>query len=349
MKAHELRNSKIEIITEGNSFTLEKFIRTFHDSPFSSDLKIYLLEFLSAAPNITVQTSGSSGRPKQFLVNKTHMINSARASLDYFDLKPGDSVLLSLSMTSIGGRMQVVRALLGDLKLVMIPPSNNPLKDLPYKVDFAPMVPLQVTGSLDLIDEKVGTLIIGGAPLMPEQRKQMAKLKKTRVYQTYGMTETLSHIAVRRLDLEKEQPYEAMPNVKFSVNDNGCLVIDAPHLGAENLETTDVVELVDGTHFFWQGRADLVINSGGIKIHPEEVEERLEDVIDTPFFVFGIPDKDFGEKLILVVEGPERHIVFPDGMGYQKPRDVFFIPELVKTHTGKLDRIKTVEAVLKDK
>lgn len=312
----------------------------------------FLLDWLYPKSTLLVNTSGSTGKPKTITLEKSKMMASAKATGSYFDLHEGTKALHCLSFNYIAGKMMLVRALTLGWQLEVVFPNKKPLSQTKIEFDFAAMVPLQVMGSMDDL-HRVKQIIVGGAPVSAVLEKQLQAVP-AKMYATYGMTETITHVAIKKLNhrTREEQElnaYEALPGVSFSVDERHCLVIDAPDVSSEKVVTNDVVDLLSNTRFKWQGRADFVINSGGVKIHPEQVEQVLDLVIDAPFFVSSIPDEALGEKVVLVIEGNED--IFPeiDYVGlepYETPKEIFFVKELSYTTTGKINRKDSLKGLL---
>jgi O-succinylbenzoic acid--CoA ligase len=292
-----------------------------------------------------LQTSGSTGKPKFISVKKKWMKNSAQLTGKTFGLKEGDSVLLCIPMKYVAGKMMVVRALELGLDLKVVEPSSSPLKNINDSIDFAAMVPLQLENSLNELD-KVKILIVGGGQVSPQLVEKLQNIS-TQIYETYGMTETLTHVAIKPLNGPgKSELFQALDGVHFEIDDKGCLVIHAPMLNPESIVTNDIVELVDKSSFRWLGRFDNVINSGGIKIIPEVVEAKLATVIlNRRFFIAGVADESLGEKVILVVEGESVNITLESLEKYEKPKDIYFIPKFVETKSGKIHRQTTLSLI----
>ena len=238
------------------------------------ELQEFLNEWNNNSQFISVETSGSTGTPKTLLVEKEKMIASARMTCQFLRLKPHDKALLCMSLKHIGAKMMVVRSLIANLDLLVTPPSKNPLADITEPLNFVAMVPLQVYNSMQNPTEyerlkRIEKLIIGGGQI---DEKMEAELKNfpNEVWSTYGMTETLSHIAMRRINgTAASQWYQPLPGINISTQTDGCLIIDAPHLSKESIVTNDIVEINANNEFKILGRKDNVINSGGIKIQIE--------------------------------------------------------------------------------
>jgi len=304
------------------------------DCTVFGDVRSFVADWLSPKATMELQTSGSTGMPKTISVDKRLMRNSACMTGLRFGLRAGDSALLCLPMQYVAAKMMVVRALVLGLELKVV----EPAKVIQESADFAAMVPLQLENSLEYIGG-VRTLLVGGAPV---SEVLSAKLQgvDTAVYETYGMTETLTHVAVRRLNgSDKSDFFEAIGDIRFDIDERGCLVIFAPELNPEPVVTTDVVDLVDKRRFRWLGRYDNVINSGGVKIFPEVVERKLCGAFgDRRYFVGGRPDDVLGERVVLFVEGKAGEIVLPQLERYEEPREIVFVEKFEETVSGKIRR-----------
>lgn len=315
----------------------------------------FLFDWFSS-DELTVQTSGSTGKPKPIQLKKEFMINSALATGSFFNLQENTSALLCLSPDYIAGKMMLVRALTLGWKLDVVEPIGNPLKNIEKEYDFSAMVPMQLQSSLPYI-YKVRKLIVGGGVVSIDLKEKLQNIS-TKVFATYGMTETITHIAVKKLNnyntLERNGAnfYKTLPNVKIYIDERSCLAIEASIVSKEFIITNDVVQLVSENQFEWLGRFDNVINSGGIKLHPEKIEEKLTTVIKQRFFVTGIPDEILGEKLVLIVEGDKDEsltntISSLDKMSkYEKPKEIYFVKQFVETETKKIQRAKTLRKIL---
>ena len=295
-------------------------------------LEDFLSEWNNDSDRVLVHTSGSTGKPKPMMVEKKRMLNSARITCDFLGLKPGDSALLCMSLDYIAGKMVVVRSIERHLHLISVSPSGHPLKDINLKdangkdvngeITFAAMVPMQVYNTLQVPEERerlthIRHLIIGGGAIDASLEKELRSLPgNIAIWSTYGMTETLSHIALRRINgAEASEWYQPFDSVKISQTEEGCLVIDAPLVCAETLVTNDIVEIesyiynkvekhdkVEKLRFRIKGRKDNVICSGGIKIQIEEVEALLKPHLEKPFMIAKKKDEKFGEIAVLLTE-----------------------------------------------
>ena len=316
----------------------------------------FLQEWFSISDTIQVKTSGSTGKPKTIQLKKEFMINSALSTGVFFELPEKTTALLCMSTDYIAGKMMLVRAVILGWHLDIEAPVSNPLKRLKKQYDFSAMVPMQLQNSLSEI-YKIKKLIVGGGIVSDELVKELKDIS-THVFATFGMTETITHIAVKKLNHLKNVAlseeggafYKTLPHVNISIDNRNCLIINAPKVSEEVVVTNDVVEIVSASEFRWLGRYDNVINSGGIKLHPEEIEKKLSQIIFQRFFVAGIPDSLLGEKLILVIEGQQTSFEFDDVKGltkYQTPKSVYFVAKFVETATNKVQRFKTLDLLFK--
>lgn len=323
-------------------------------SDFEKSIGNFLSDWLDEKSTIEVQTSGSTGTPKNILLKKQHMVNSALATGEYFDLKKGNTAFLCLPTDYIAGKMMLVRAMILGLELDYVEPTSSPLSGLSKDYDFAAMVPLQLENSLKEI-EMIKTLIVGGT-VVSRSLKEKVQEKNTAVFETYGMTETITHVAVTRINGVVEYfdsaqhklrriHFNAIPNVAFSIDKRDCLVISAPKVSNNPVITNDIVNLISETKFEWLGRYDTIINSGGIKLFPEQIEEKLSSLLSNRFFVAGIPDEKLGQKLVLIVEGEidsnELIRILDEFVALERfevPKNIYALPEFVTTDTGKIRR-----------
>jgi len=323
-------------------------------------LEDFLSEWNNDSDRVLVHTSGSTGKPKPMMVEKKRMLNSARITCDFLGLKPGDSALLCMSLDYIAGKMVVVRSIERHLHLISVSPSGHPLKNIDLKdvngkdvngeITFAAMVPMQVYNTLQVPEERerlthIRHLIIGGGAIDASLEKELQALPgNIAIWSTYGMTETLSHIALRRINgAEASEWYQPFDSVKISQTEEGCLVIDAPLVCAETLVTNDIVE-IEKLRFRIKGRKDNVICSGGIKIQIEEVEEFLKPHLEKPFMLAKKKDEKFGEIAVLLTEDEDLKKVeatirrLLSDHKYWIPREFRYVDHLPLTETGKPKR-----------
>ena len=321
----------------------------------------FIDEWNNDSAYVEVKTSGSTGEPKRMLVEKRRMLNSARITCDFLGLKPGDTALLCMSTEYIAGKMMVVRSIERGLRLIEVEPCGHPLADnyqlstINYQLNFAAMVPMQVYNSLQVPEEKerlmaIRHLIIGGGAIDEAMEAELRTFPHA-VWSTYGMTETLSHIALRRISgPEASEWYTPFATVKLSTTGEGCLVIDAPEVCAQRLTTNDIVELKPDGRFRIRGRKDNVICSGGIKIQIEEVEQTLKKYMRVPYIISKRKDEKFGEIVVLLTEGDTAEAqticeqVLPK---YHQPKVYLHVNQIPLTETGKPARKKAEELARK--
>ncbi|WP_246865748.1 AMP-binding protein [Croceivirga thetidis] len=312
--------------------------------PFEKAIGDFICDWFSKNDFVEVQTSGSTGKPKTIRIEKRFMVNSALATGSFFNLNAGDTALLCLPAEFIAGKMMLVRAMVLGLHLDFVSPSSSPLQENKSDYDFCAMVPLQVENSIENL-HRLNKLIIGGAPISNSLKNKLGNLE-TKFFETYGMTETITHIAAKRLN---DEFFKVLPGVSVSIDDRGCLVINAPIISKTEVVTNDLVTVDSESSFKWLGRFDNIINSGGVKLIPEVIEKKLSSEIKGRFFVSGVPDHTLGEKLILVVEGQEvpklkeALSTLPSLKRFELPKSIHFIPYFKETGSGKINRTKTLE------
>ncbi|KQC29269.1 AMP-binding protein [Flagellimonas eckloniae] len=325
--------------------------------PFEGLIGDFLLDWISESPTLEVLTSGSTGKPKKIVLKKEHMVNSAMATGSHFNMDSGKKALLCLPCSGIAGKMMLVRAMVLGWELDYMEPSSEPLANTTKVYDFSAMVPLQAEKSLEKLSQ-IKTLIIGGASISSNLKEKLYSIPSN-IFETYGMTETITHIAVKRIDDSSvrssgvETYFNTLPNIKVSTDERGCLVIDAPTIANAKVVTNDIVELIDETHFKWLGRYDSIINSGGVKLIPEQIEEKLSKIIMSRFFIAGIPDEALGQKLVLLVEVENldkeellQKIKALDSITrYEVPKEIYAISSFVETKSNKVNRSKTMETL----
>ena len=315
------------------------FIKEGED--FEKPVGDFLLDWFDSKNYIEMQTSGTTGEPKMISISKQAMVDSALATGDFFDLQPGNKALQCLPVKYVAGKMMLVRAMILGFDLEFVAPSSHPLDNNEFEFDFLAMVPLQAQNSISEL-KNVKKMIVGGASINKTLEKQLLKLP-TDVYETYGMTETITHIAARKLG---EKAFTVLPNVTISYDDRNCLVIHAPRISDEVIITNDIVELVNENQFIFLGRMDNVINSGGIKLIPEQIEEKLAGKIQQRFFVAAKPDNELGQKVVLVIEGDQQEFdnsLYDALDKYEKPKEMIFVPKFKETPNGKILRKESMK------
>jgi o-succinylbenzoate---CoA ligase len=333
-------------------------------SAFEETTFDFIRQWISGAESFTLHTSGSTGTPKQITVTRNQLRQSALRTINVLGLTPRQTVLVCLDTKYIAGKMMLVRAFEGNLKIVATEPAANPFQSLSptTAIDFAAFVPLQLQELLR--DSKnfaqlntLHQIIVGGAPVNSWLEQDLQKLN-CRVYGTYGMTETVSHIALQLLNgPEKADCFQVLAGIAIEQDERGCLIIQLPEF-PEKIVTNDLIELLDAHRFRWQGRWDSVINSGGYKISPEKVEAEVDRVLAASslhgaHFVGGIPDEKLGQKLILVLEGKpltveqENHII--DKLReilhpFEVPKQIRYSNRIIRTDTGKINRMQSLKS-----
>lgn len=310
---------------------------------FQKALGDFLIDWFDDKTYIEMNTSGTTGAPKLIRVEKEAMVSSALSTGDFFDLNPGNKVLHCLPVDYVAGKMMFVRSFILGLDMDFVEPNSHPLEYNDVKYDFAAMVPLQAKNSLSKLTN-IKKIIIGGVKIHKSLEQELVKLPNE-IYETYGMTETITHIAAKRVG---ERAFTVLPNVTVSSNENNCLVVHAKKINPEPIVTNDIVEIVSDKQFVWLGRFDNVINSGGIKLIPEKIEEKLSTHIPRRYFVYGQADDVLGEKVVLYVEGEPIAIdeeVFSVLDKYEKPKNIVFIPKFTVTATGKIVRKESIDSL----
>jgi O-succinylbenzoic acid--CoA ligase len=329
---------------------------------------LFCRQWLSGQEEFTIHTSGSTGTPKPIVLHRKQMTASARMTGQALGLASGDKALVCLNTAYIAGIMMLVRCMELQMEAHIVSPSSNPLEELPtdLSIDFAAFVPLQVQTMLGKASStlpalnKMKAIIVGGAPVSFALEQEIRQIEAS-VYSTYGMTETVSHIALRQLNnSQRTDLYKAFDEVELGTDSRGCLTIRSVLTGGDKLATNDLVELIGEHQFRWLGRADQVINSGGVKIHPAITEQKLEKVfydlnVSARFFITAIPDDKLGETVILFIEGYQDQInaeEFKQTMirhlsRFEIPKKILFTDQFLETATSKVDRLKTKDSHLK--
>lgn len=308
------------------------------------DLGVFLLDWLDDKETIELTTSGTTGVPKVITIKKQSMVHSAIATGNFFNLHPQDKALLCLPARYIAGKMMIVRAMMLGLELDIMVPSSHLDDLLPHKAyDFVAIVPLQAENSLDKLHQ-FKKIIIGGAKVSDDLASKLKNIKSD-IYETYGMTETITHIAAKKIG---EAYFNVLEHVSISNDERNCLVIDAQSVSDEKVITNDIVEILNEKQFKWIGRYDNVINSGGIKLFPEQIEAKLASKIGNRFFITSLPDDVLGSKVVLIIEGSEQVIdttIFNSLDKFEKPKEILFVSEFVETETKKINRIRTLKKI----
>jgi O-succinylbenzoic acid--CoA ligase len=333
--------------------TLLKESEHTHQSSFQ-----LIQDWLTDKQSFLFTTSGSTGTPKPIELNRSQLETSARGTIQALTLKAADHFLVCMNTSFIGGAMLIIRALLVDANITLKEPSSNPLKLIPdnHSYTFASFAPLQLFPIIqNVYSEKerlsrFKQILVGGGILDSQLEKEIAALP-VKVFHTYGMTETVSHIALR--EIGKQETYTKIANVQLKTDNRGCLAICCAATNNDWVQTNDVVELLDSCSFIFLGRADDVINSGGIKIWPNKIEQIIRERLTTfatNVFVYGIPDAKLGQKLIAVIETSYESSLLPSLLKsepnltkYEVPKQYFTLPSFEYTPTGKINKAETLK------
>jgi len=344
------KTSNQQIILNHSTYNLNKTnwndLKTFYEGKsWWIGIISFLEKWSDNSHTITLKTSGSTGEPKLIEIEKAKMMVSAKKTCDFFQLNQHSTGLLCLSADYIAGQMMLVRAIVSGMGLICVEPSGNPVQNLHQPIDFAAMVPYQVQQSIQTSDKfaLIKNLIIGGGQVSKSLVQQLSD-SQVKVYETFGMTETLSHIALREIAPVAQPEFKILQGITISSTTENCLVIDYPELEPGQLVTNDVVEIISDTAFRWIGRKDFVINSGGIKINPEEIENKIHHLIPGRYCIIGLPDQKLGEKVVLIIEGKmvdDRQFL----SNLRKMLPPYFVPKEIRqvavfplTESGKIKR-----------
>ncbi|WP_185858316.1 AMP-binding protein [Blattabacterium cuenoti] len=325
-----------------------------NNSNWKKDIFSFLNNWYKNNPILMISTSGTTGTPKKIFLEKKYMIERAIKTVHFLKLeKKKIKGLLCLSAGFIAAKMFLVRAIIFKWKIYCIPPSSNPLKNINKYFDISSMVPMQVFFSLKYL-KYIKILLIGGSSIPNFLEKKLKKIS-TICYATYGMTETLGHIAIKKINGVREHSfYQSFDDINISIDKRNCLGIFSTCCMDKFIQTNDIVRIISNNTFVWIGRYDNIINSGGIKIIPELVEKKISHFIpfDKRFFISSIPDKILGEKIILIIEGnpfslkiPE--FVFNGKKKFYKPKNIFFISHFIENPLGKIKRKETTKSLIK--
>ncbi len=351
----------VSLLLNGVNYTDEKLVAPSSvgietgktGADWQQTLHQFLLNWMDKSDFITVNTSGSTGKPKQIQLSKERMMNSAFMTGKYFGFKSGQTALLCLPCDYIAGKMMVVRSIMWGLDLQLVPPTGNPMANIDQPIDFAAMIPLQVANIFEQSPEKFGLikkLIIGGGKVDAQLQAKLQTIP-TECYATYGMTETITHVAIKGLNGEHQSDYfQGLSNIQFATDTRGCLTINAPRLSEKLVVTNDIVDLKNTQQFEWLGRIDNVINTGGVKVFPEKIEAKLEELITSRFFITSFPDKKLENKVVLIIESgkwiKEKINVLKIDLKqvlskFEQPKAIYFIEQFEETPTKKIQRQRT--------
>ena len=327
----------------------------------------FLQQWSSGQESFTIHTSGSTSTPKPIEISRNQMEASAKMTAQALSLDRADNALVCLNTSFIAGKMMLVRGLVCDLNLYITEPSSNPLLNLAdnLHIDFIAVVPLQLETMIEAGEQclnqlnQMKAIIVGGAPIYHVLAEKIKKLKSP-VYATYGMTETVSHIALKRLNgIEQSDYFQVFNGVEIGQNDRGCLTINSFLTNHQTIITNDIVNIIDSHNFEWLGRVDQVINSGGLKIHPEQLEDQIKSILNKQriychLIIAGITDRSFGEKVVLILETTEmtsntledlKRVLKNELPTYQVPKEIYCLEHFIYTESGKVKRNETISFI----
>lgn len=315
-------------------------LKKYASGPYLNQLTKLWHWFQSSEPYLEVHSSGTSGAAKLIRHPRSAVLASAQMSINFFGLDSDSKIGLSLPLDKIGGIMLAIRAFEAEAEIIPIDPQINPLSKLSpdEKIDFISLVPNQLMASRGDW-HKARQILVGGGPISAKLEQAVLETNlDTRFWHSYASTETISHVAIRKLGSDY---YQALDSVSFALNAKNCLVINAQSLGIENLETKDQVELIDEHQFLWKGRQDNVVLSGGLKLYPEEIEQKLN--LDVSFFLTALPDDQLGEMLaIAIVERDYNERIkveiFSQLTGVERPKAIILLSDINRTSTDKIIR-----------
>lgn len=349
-----MTNKKININGRAISFSMIKEQRIVAQSEGEQHVFDFISQWLSGQQKFIINTSGSTGKPKPISIQRRQMEISAQKTGTFLGLKKNDSTLICLSAEHIAGKMMLVRTLELGLIATYVDPCSNPFEKVNQSFDFTALVPLQVQNIVDNATTKKAFyntqyIIIGGAPLSSSLEHQLLN-SPNNIYQTYGMTETVSHVALKNVS-KGQQAYQALPDVIFDLDQRGCLKLNAPMATPNEQITNDVVQLHSPTSFTWKGRIDFVINTGGIKVQTEELEQKIHHILQDQnfnFFIFPKADDQLGEKICICFEANTIDDNLLDVLKeklppFHGPKELYLLEQFSYTKTGKLDRVSSIK------
>jgi o-succinylbenzoate---CoA ligase len=331
------------------------------ENPFGVDEEIicFLKDWLNNSETINLQTSGTTGIPKIIQREKQALRNSAKATINYFEIKQNQNLLICLSAKYIAGKMMWVRALEAQTNIVLLSYKSDAISEFDIKlypkIDFAAMIPLQVYQGLEVENaddkfKKISKIIVGGGDFNSDYLNKILQLE-TQFYHTYGMTETLSHIAIKKLDKDFSNNYfEVLEGIKISTDEHNSLKIFAPKIYHEELITNDIVKIIDEKRFLWLGRFDNIINSGGVKLIPEQIEKKLHEIIKENFFIAALPHQLLGQQLVLYIESEKNTAEIISNYSekikdkldkFEIPKRIITLKKFIYTETGKIKKLET--------
>ena len=337
----------------------DKDIRRINRLPaFEKEVISFIIEWRSGKDTFKLQSSGSTGKPKSITLHRDQMISSAESTLDYLNISSGGKALLCLDPRHIAGKMVIVRSLIGNLDLYAFNPTANPLSEnkIEHSIDLASFVPYQVVNIIKNSYsfskfKKIENVIIGGAGISLELEKKL-RLLNNKVYHSFGMTETVSHIALKQLSgIDQFQYFKVLPGIEIGTDSRGCLTVKGEITREETIVTNDLVQIKSNNEFIWKGRFDHVINTGGIMININSLETKIREILESMdfnnnFFIDQVPDEKLGERIVLIFESgdseikrePLKEILKKQLTKFEMPKNIYIVEKFSLTNSGKVDR-----------
>ncbi|MDD3320820.1 MAG: AMP-binding protein [Paludibacter sp.] len=355
-----MNNSVQTIQINGKVFDKEDLDKLFYSNELKDSwhnvMYDFLLNWFDETNFILAHTSGSTGKPKEIKLTKTAMRNSAEMTNQFFGLNSTSTALLCLPATYIAGKMMLVRAIVGGFNLICVEPKANPFEEINIEIDFAAITPYQLFHSVGSLQTKhIQKIIVGGSPVTGKL-EQLSKDLSSELYETYGMTETCSHIALRQFNGKNKQDcFTVLKDISIRLDERNCLAISVSHLLENEITTNDFVEIIDKNSFRWLGRIDTTINTGGVKVHPEQIEKKLEGIILTNFFISSVPDEILENKVILILETNLYTELIEQNLKmeferilskFEIPKAVYSTENFVYTAGNKILRKETLDKIL---
>lgn len=343
-----------KLYSENNLHELLSDVET-DDREWLTGIQDFLKAWFSQNEYIEANTSGSTGEPKSILLKKSAMVHSAGLTCSFFDLGEKTNALLCLPAHYIAGKMMLVRAMVAGFNLLVTKPVSTPFDDIKASIDFTAVTPMQLANSFQTIAmSKVRKIIVGGGQLSAKLEEQCAMLSPE-IYETYGMTETCSHVALRKVNgKDKSGLFTLLPGISIRLDSRSCLAISAPYVSEEEIITNDLVEIANENQFKWLGRFDNVINTGGVKVFPESVEKKINHLFEERYFVASLPDEKTGERVILVLENEDPNLDRLQDLKknlasvlskFEMPKEIYCLPEFIETESGKVRRKQILDSL----
>lgn len=331
-----------------NTYSPSEILNQLRESvlvPWIANYANFLEEFISNK-ELTIHTSGTTGERKKMLVTRHQMQLSANATLAFFNLCPGDHVFLNLSCEFIAGKMMLIRAIEGKLNCFLAEPASDPSDKIDKQFSFAPFVPLQIkslltSGKISHFDK----VLIGGGKVDEDLINELIK-SGANAFESFGMTETLTHFAIKKVSPKKEESFTVLNGFEISKSNSNNLVIESNPITGRKITTNDIIDLKGKNNFIWKGRSDNLINSGGVKLIPEEIETKISKHISVPFVLVGLADEILGEKIVLVLESTrtvDLNIINTELEKFEKIKTQKCLDRFPRTISGKIKRKEIIK------